>query len=234
MDEASPSALELRREPNVARDATAIRLPAEAPPPPEPPIDMEPKPTAEQVSKNELRLMAEAKDAPVPEKILETLPLVKPSEVVPVQVSAQMLQDFLDAFAHVARQSDLPILRNVRMTYTEGELLLEATDQRIWALAKLKVSGGRDGFECVLPLQRARNVIRRMQSRYSMVAIGLDMANIHIGNYSIPHGGALREFPQRPALMPEQHKVALPAYYVASILKRLGTVVNPEISKAGL
>lgn len=236
MSEANTSALEVRRDSQSPQPSNAIRLPSEMPPPPDPPAaDVEPKPTAEEISKNELRLFDEAKkEAPVPDQLLDSAPMVKPSLVVPVQVSAEMLQDFLDCLSPITRDSDVPILRNVRMSYREGELLLEATDGRIWALVRLKATGGTDGFECVLPLQRARNVIRRIGARYATASIGVDLANIHLGNYSFPHGGSIREYPPRPPLMPEELKVALPACYVSSILKRLCPAVDPDHSRPNL
>jgi DNA polymerase III sliding clamp (beta) subunit (PCNA family) len=233
--DAKPSALDVRHKTDLPQPSPAIRLPPETPPPTElPPEDVEPKPTAAQISKNELRLLAEAKDAPVPDKLLESMPMSKPSRVVPVQVSAQMLQDFLDALSHIACESVVPILRNVRMSYREAELLLEATDERIWALVRLKAAGGPDGFECVLPLKRARNVVRRIRARYATVPIGLDLDNIHLGNYSLPHGGSIRQYPPRPPLLAEELKVALPASYVSSILKRLGPVVDAKHEKLNL
>lgn len=236
MSEAKTSALELRRDPESPQPSIAIRLPSEMPPPPDPPpADVEPKPTAEQISKNELRLLDEAKkEAPVPDQLLDSVPMVKPSLVVPVQVSAQTLQDFLDCLSHITRESDVPILRNVRMSYTEGELLLEATDGRIWALVKLKATGGRDGFECVLPLGRARNVVRRLVARYATASIGVDLSNIHLGSYSFPHGGSIGEYPPRPPLMAEELKVALPSCYISSILKRLAPAVDPDHSRPNL
>lgn len=236
MSEAKPSALEVRRASEHTRSTTAIRLPDETPPPPEtPPVDIEPKPTVEQISKNELRLLTEAgSDAPVPSQILDSVPMVKPSLVVPVQASAHMLQDFLDCLAPIARRSDVPIMRNARMSYTEGELLLEATDGRTWALVRLKAQGGTDGFECVLPLSRARNVVRRILARYATVSIGVDASNIHLGNYSFPHGGSIREYPARPPLLAEELKVALPSCYLGEILRRLGPVVDPDHPRTGL
>jgi DNA polymerase III sliding clamp (beta) subunit (PCNA family) len=230
MSEAKPSALELRQNPESSEAANAIHLPAEMPPPPEaPPADLEPAPTVEQLTKNELRLLEEAdKTAPVPERLLESVPMVKPSLVVPVEVNAHLFQDFLDSLTHLTRRGDVPIMRNVRMSYTEGELQLEATDGRVWGRVRLKAQGGRDGFECVLPLQRARNVIRRILSRYATLSIGVDQANIHLGNYSFPHGGSLRDYPARPTLMPDQLKVALPACYISSILQRVGPAVDPD------
>lgn len=235
MSEANTTALELRREPE--RPSPAIRLPDEMPPP-APDLnleDIDPRPSIEQISHQELRLMDEAKDAPKPAKVLETAPMLKPSRVVPVQVNGEMFRDFLDALASVAHEdAAIPILGNVRVTYTEGELLLEATDTRLWALAKLKAIGGRDGFECVLPLKRARNVVRRLLASYSTVSIGVDLESIHLGNYSFPHGGAIRDFPQRQPPAPHELRAILPAHYIDAILSRIAPVVGRDISQEHL
>jgi hypothetical protein len=235
MDDATDQALELRRAPE--QPPNAIRLPAETPLPPAelPPEEVEPRPTAEQISKNEFRLLQEAKNAPAPDQLLETAPMLKPSLVAPVQLNGKIFQAFLDALSSVARESaEVPILRNVRMTYDEGMLRLEATDNRVWAITKMKASGGRDGFECVLPLKRARNVVRRMVASYATVAIGVDAESIHIGNYSLPHGGSIRDYPQRMTLLQEELKAALPAHYIGGILKRLAAVIERDHDKPNL
>jgi DNA polymerase III sliding clamp (beta) subunit (PCNA family) len=229
MREPVTTALQHRDEHQPTADA--IRLPAEAPPDPIelPPDDIEPRPTVEEITKNELRLMGEAKNAPAPDRVLETAPMLKPSLVAPVQLSGRMFHDFLDALASVADENaSVPILRNVRMTYTEGELRLEATNHRVWAIAKMRAHGGSDGFECVLPLQRARNVVKRIAAQYPTISIGVDGENIHIGDYSFPHGGRIGDYPTRLIPMPEEIKAALPAHYLEGILTRLGGVVNRE------
>ncbi len=233
MDKLSLATLGERRPSELPSDA--IRLPAETPPPnlEEEPEDFESRPTAEQISKNELRLIEESKDAPVPSQVLDAAPMLKASLVAPVQVNGKMFQDFLEALSSVAKESLLPpILRNVRVTYTEGELQLEATDERIWLIAKMKAHGGRDGFECMLPLKRALNVVRRIVASYSSLCIGVDVEEIHIGPYSFPHGGKIGDYPRRMTLQPEELKVVLPVHYIDCILKRLAGVVDPDHDKA--
>lgn len=227
MTEPTTTALAVRRESEP--HPSTIRLPAEMPAPDVTIDEPDPRPSVEQISSQELRLMDEAKDAPRPAKVLETAPMLKPSLVVPVQVNGEMFRDFLDALASVAHEdAAIPILRNVRVTYGDGELLLEANDTRLWALAKLKAIGGRDGFECVLPLKRARNVVRRILASYSTVSIGVDLESIHLGNYSFPHGGAVRDFPQRQPPAPEELRAVMPAHYVDAILGRVAPVVGDD------
>src|SRR5688572_12272356 len=123
------TALEVREK--QAPRPGGIRLPEEMPSPaPEiTPEEADPKPTVAQIPKNELRLVDEAKNAPAPSKVLESVPVVKPSLVVPVQLATEPLAEALDALARIAedRASNYPILRNVRLTYSEGTLLAEAT-----------------------------------------------------------------------------------------------------------
>jgi DNA polymerase III sliding clamp (beta) subunit (PCNA family) len=222
MDQANSVALTLHKEPEPP-PPDPIRLPAETPPPPaELPPEVEAAPTVEQISKNELRLMEESKNGPPPDRVLEAAPMIKPSLVAPVHLNGKMFQDFLDAFSSVAAErAAIPIMRNVLLTYSEGELRLEATDNHLWAIAKMKAQGGSDGFECVLPLKRARNIVRRMLESYPVVSIGVDAEHIHIGHYSFPHGGNIRDYPKRPVLLPEELKAALPAHYIECILERL-------------
>jgi DNA polymerase III sliding clamp (beta) subunit (PCNA family) len=226
-------ALELRRE---LQSEDPIRLPAELPPPlAELPPEVEPAPPAEQVTKNELRLMEERKSPPPPDRVLENAPFLKPSVVAPVQLNGNLFLQFLDALTSVAKESaDVPIRRNVLLTYTEGELRLEATDDRVWAIARMKAHGGRDGFECVVPLKRARNIVRRMLARYPAMSLGVDGERVHLGDYSFPHGGNIRDFPKRPILLPEELKAALPSLYLHSILERLVGVIDPEHEKPEL
>ncbi len=235
MKESKTTALELRAR--EAAPSRSIRLPDETTSAPAEltPGDLEPKPTAEEISKNELRLLNEAKDAPAPDRVLESLPMVKSSVIVPVEVNAATLRDFLDALAVIAHENAAaPILGNVRVTYTEGELLLEATNGRVWGMAKLKAMGSRDGFECVLPLKRARNVLQRILAGYANVPIGMDQDQIHLGNYSFPHGGAIRDYPPRMTLMAEELKAALPVHYIESILERLVPIVDDEHPRPNL
>ena len=234
MDDATNVALELRKESTPPPDP--IRLHAETPlPPPELAPENEPAPTAEQISKNELRLMEESKSPPPPDRVLEAPPLIKPSLVAPVQLNGKMLLEFLDAMSSVAAErATVPIARNVLMTYTEGELRLEATDSHVWAIAKMKAQGGRDGFECVLPLKRARNVVRRMLASHPLVSLGVDAENIHIGHYSFPHGGNIRDYPQRPTLLTEELKAILPTHYLDCILDRLVGLIDADHERSPL
>jgi DNA polymerase III sliding clamp (beta) subunit (PCNA family) len=215
----------------------AIRLPDETPAPAaELSAEAEPGPSVEQITANELRLMKELRSTPpTPERILEAAPLIQPSLVAPVHVNAMLFRQFLDALSFVAREAaDVPILRNVRMTYNEGEMVLEATDHSVWAIARLKAHGGADGFECVLPLGRALNVIRRISAHYATLSLGIDKDSIHIGPYSFPHGGSIRDYPQRMPLQPEELKAALPAHYLESIVERVGPVVPRDHDRPSL
>jgi DNA polymerase III sliding clamp (beta) subunit (PCNA family) len=199
----------------------SIWLPDETPPPDVDPPD-------EGVPSTDLRLVTKGKQRAT-KGMLESAPLIKPSLVAPLQVNPALFRQFLDALAIIAGETaTIPILRNVRMTCRHGEILLEATDGTVWAIARLIARGGDDGFECVLPLSRTLNVVRRISAHYATLSLGIDTESIHIGPYSLPHGGSIRDFPQRMPLQPEELRAALPLHHLKSILERIASVVSTD------
>ena len=210
------------------KSGRAIRLPSQMPT-----IDAEEavcRPSQELIDDTELRLKEEAKNAPPPKKVLESAPMNKRTVVVPVEVPTEAIQGFLAALYKISSENEaMPILKNARVTCAPGKVTLEATDLGLWAIASVKAFGGKQTFEFVLPLERALNICKRLSANYNMVPIGIDKENIHFGNYSFPSGGSIQDYPKRFNLCAEEVKVAMPASYLESIMRRVEPAMGDDI-----
>ncbi len=64
--------------------------------------------------------------------------------------------------------------------------------------------------------------------------MGIDAQHVHLGPYSFPHGGAVRDFPARTPLMPEELKAVVPAHYITEIIERVLPASTDDADEPGL
>lgn len=167
-----------------------------------------------------------------PESVVTRTPMIKETLVTPVDVEAKTFWGFLEALGCIASPSpEYPITGGIKMKFYPGDdarLVLEANNQRVWAAASMKASGGDEAFEAVLPLQRTKNVIKRLSQSYSKITIGLGKDKIHIGNFSFPFYGRADHFPGKPRLDEALLSVSFATTYAKEIPERVFPAASAE------
>jgi DNA polymerase III sliding clamp (beta) subunit (PCNA family) len=210
--------------------------------PPSPEIDEDeaiPHPDVEIISAEEERHREQLKDPPPPETILEATPPVRPSMVPLIEADAELLLGFLAAAELPSLEDGTPPVAGLaKMSFfpangsDKPRLFLEAANASVWMGVSMSVhGGGADEHSSVLPIQRAIGVLRRIRTQYNSVYIGMEKEQINFGAYSIPYGGLLENFPNRPPVLIGEVRVAFPAFYVEQVLSKLLPAIGHDISK---
>lgn len=203
------------------------------------PDDLTPRRPVEVVTEEEVRHESQAsRKASLPSDFFRRAPRVEPPLVPGATVSLESLLGFLAAMeAILPPDSNYPILSSTKIWYEPGGsmLFLEAGSHAVWTVVALKVSSGTNkGFQAMLPVQRATNVLTAIRETYPQITIGVDEYGICLGPHTVPFGGLIDDFPDQPVLGDWVARAAMPAFYFREICSRVLLAKSAEFKDIAL
>lgn len=197
------------------------------------PDDIAPMPSTQLVSDEDRRFEeAMAITAEDPTDSIRNYGRSQPPLIKGARVSVKTMLDRLEAVSMLSVDSKgASLVRNVKVTFRAGEeprILIEGGINSIWAAVVIPVESTlKNGFEALLPLSRAINVLRRSGSNGGVV-IGVDKKGFCLGAYSVPFGGKVKQFPSSPVALDPTAKAAIPGFYCGEIADRVAAATHPK------
>jgi hypothetical protein len=204
------------------------------------PDDVVPRPEVEVVSPEDERTEEQrrAKAAP-PKDFFKSIPIVKPPLAPGASVALETLLGFLEAAEKILPPAaNYPILSSARVRFDNGDhprLIVEAGSHSVWsavAIAAEKTTD--DGFQAIMPVRSAKNILRALRETNKKVVIGVDAGGVCIGPHAVSFGGRVDDFPAEPVLLDWAARGAMPAFYLDEIVKRVLPARRKEGGEAAM
>lgn len=159
---------------------------------------------------------------------LRRAPIVEPSLAPGIAVRLESLLGFLDAMERILPpEANYPILSSAKVTCPPASeaapvLYLEAGSHAVWTMVAIKGDASPEkGFTAMLPVRRAKNVLKALRDSHPQVVVGVDEHGVCIGSHTIPFGGGIADFPTRPVMKEWLARAAMPATYFREICDRV-------------
>jgi len=191
------------------------------------PQDFRPSRSVEVVADEDIR--AEEQRAPkteIPKSFFDTIPKIREPLAVGARVSLETLLGFLEAAERVLPPgNDYPILSSARLRFDNVDvprLIVEAGSHSVWTAVVIEAEKTTDdGFQAVMPVRPAKNVLRALRNTQQKVVVGVDEYGVCIGPHTVNFGGTVEDFPCEPVLKPYEARAAIPATYLDDIESRV-------------
>lgn len=204
------------------------------------PDDAGSRPETEAVSPEDERTEKQRKPkAPPPKDFFKSIPAVKPPLALGAAVNLETLLGFLEAAESILPpNSNYPILSSARIRFDNGDpprLIVEAGSHAVWsavAVAAEKTAG--DGFQTVMPVRSAKNILRALRDTNKKIVIGVDEGGVCIGPHAVAFGGKVQDFPTEPVLSEWVARAAMPAFYLDEIVSRVLPARSKEAGETDL
>jgi hypothetical protein len=189
------------------------------------PDDIAPMPSTQLVSDEDKRFEeAMALTAEDPTDAIRGSGRSQPPLIKGARVPIETILCCLEALAKLS-------VENVKVTFRAGEepkILIEGGTSNIWTAVVIPVESTlKNGFEALLPITRAINVLRRCGSRGGIV-IGVDKGGFCLGAYSVPFGGKVSKFQSSPVALAPSAAAAIPGFYCGEIADRVASATHPK------
>lgn len=190
------------------------------------PEDAIPHRPIELVTEEEKRHEEQAKrKAETPDDFFKRAPVVELPLAPGAAVSVETMLGFLDAIEKILPpDTNYPILSSAKIRFQPGEsrLIVEAGSHSVWTAIAIKATSTTDkGFTAMLPVRRAKNVLKAVRDAGPTVVIGVDEGGVCIGPHAVPFGGLIDDFPAQPVVNEWSARAAVPAFYFQEICDRI-------------
>jgi len=164
----------------------------------------------------------------LPDEFFKRAPIIEPPLAPGITVDLETLLGFLAAIETILPpDTSYPILSSAKVWTSAGpddepELYLEAGSHAVWTMVAISATAPAPrGFSAMMPVRRAKNVLRALRDDYPKVTVGVDEHGVCLGPRSVPFGGAQEDFPSRPVVNEWTARAAMPAAYFREICDRV-------------
>jgi len=132
-------------------------------------------------------------------------------------VNVETLLGFLAAMETILPpESNYPLLTSVKIRFQPSDhpkVFLEGGSHSVWTAVAIDAEPVvKEGFQALLPVRRATNVLRATSSAQKQVMVGVDSGGVCLGAYAIPFGGMLKDFPSQPVITDPIARAAMSAF----------------------
>lgn len=196
---------------------------------------MVPHRPVEVVTPEEERLEEQARPKAVPPTdFFRRSPIIDPPLAPGITVNTESLLGFLTAIEMILPpETNYPILSSAKLSSLANAatptLYLEAGSHAVWTMVGLKGEAAAPrGFEAMIPVRRARNVLRGLRDDYPRLTVGVDEQGVCMGPRTVPFGGHIDDFPSQPIVTGWEARAAMPATYYREICDRV-LVVRSDV-----
>lgn len=153
-------------------------------------------------------------------------------------VNLETLLGFLAAIRTIVHSTSASLLCSVKLWFNPSDhpkLFLEGGTHNVWTLVALEAEACTDkGFQTLLPIHKAINVLRATSTVQKRIMVGVDAKGIGLGSHAIPFGGLVEDFPQQPVLVESISRAAMPSTYCQELVDRvLLAQSQPKIEDRG-
>jgi hypothetical protein len=190
---------------------------------------------AEVVSDEDARFdKALQRKAQSPTDFIKEASRIQPPLVQGALVGLDTLLGFLAAMEMILPpESNYPMLGSVKVSFDPNDhpkLFLEGGSHSVWTIVAIAAEPKtKKGFQALMPVRRAKNVLRAASSAQRNVMVGVDDKGVCVGSHAVPFGGVIDDFPAQPVMVKPIARAVMPAFYYQEIVTR----VMPARSTSG-
>lgn len=141
-------------------------------------------------------------------------------------VSVETFLGFLAALETILPpDATYPLLTSAKVWFDPSDhpkLFLEGGSHSVWTIVAIDAEARtKKGFTTLLPVRRAKNVLRATSTAQRTLMVGVDHKGICLGSHAVPFGGKLEDFPSQPVMVDPIARAAMPAFYYQDIVERV-------------
>jgi len=141
-------------------------------------------------------------------------------------VNLETALSFLSAFDEIVPSGSInPALASIKVWFNPEEdckLFMEGGSHCVWAIAAIDADPKTEKiFTTLVPVRRARNVLRATSQAQRSVMVAVDEDGVCLGSHSIPFGGKIADFPVQPVMLEPIARAVMPSFYYRDVASRV-------------